>query len=166
MPYKDKLQEKEYRSKHKEQQKLRSRAWYLRNRELCIKRAKEYSLSHPEWDAKVKKDWIKQNPEKRIFSSTKSRALKTGIPFDLDLSDIQIPEFCPYLGLRLSGLGGGRRTDNTPSIDKIDPEKGYVKGNIRIISNLANTMKQNASLDLLLAFAVGVISLHGDGLED
>ena len=34
--------------------------------------------------------------------------------------------------------------DDSPSIDKIIPEKGYVKGNVAIISQLVNRVKNNA----------------------
>ena len=50
----------------------------------------------------------------------------------------------------------GPRVKNTPSLDRIIPEKGYVKGNIRIISNLANMMKSYASNEELRTFAKNI----------
>ena len=55
----------------------------------------------------------------------------------IDLSDIVIPEICPILGTPI----------DTPSIDRIDSSKGYVKGNVMICSNRANVLKNNGSLD-------------------
>ena len=65
------------------------------------------------------------------------------------------PSHCPILGVELTHLGGGRW--NSPSIDKVVPELGYVKGNVRIISNLANTMKSDASKEQLKMFAANII---------
>jgi hypothetical protein len=47
----------------------------------------------------------------------------------------------------------GRKTDNSPSLDKIDNEKGYVPGNLAIISSRANAIKSDASLEEIEAIA-------------
>lgn len=86
------------------------------------------------------------NPEKRILATVKSRTAKDGIPFNLTLEDIIIPEFCPVLGIKLK-KGQGKRQDNSVSIDRIIPELGYVKGNIRIISWRANKLKNNGKIE-------------------
>lgn len=94
-------------------------------------------------------------PEKIILAAAKSRAKKSSIPFNITLDDISIPEFCPVLGLRLQP-GGGRNegkfcgpSPSSPSLDRIKPELGYTKGNVRVISNRANTLKSNATLNEL-----------------
>lgn len=70
------------------------------------------------------------------------------MPFNLTPEDIVFPETCPILGIPLIFSEGGR-TNNTPSIDRIIPEKGYVKGNIEVVSWRANRIKNDASLEEL-----------------
>ena len=86
------------------------------------------------------------NIQQRILSRIKSRAKKKNIPFDLEKDDIQVPTHCPILGLLLilSNQGSGYHVDS-PSVDRIDPTLGYMKGNVRVISARANLLKNNAS---------------------
>ena len=66
---------------------------------------------------------------------------------------------CPVFGFELVyGDDGEHGRNNSPSIDRIDPKKGYVKGNIQIISKLANSMKQNATPEQMMQFAQWVIN--------
>jgi hypothetical protein len=55
-----------------------------------------------------------------------------------------IPERCPLLGLEFVFLQR-TITDNTPTVDRKDPKKGYTMDNCWIISAKANRMKSNAS---------------------
>jgi len=95
------------------------------------------------------------NPYRQIFYTTKKRALKKGIPFTLTREDYKklyenIPKICPVLGIKMnhSEIGTTKyQTDNSPSIDKIIPSKGYVKENVMIISALANRIKTDATVD-------------------
>lgn len=71
-----------------------------------------------------------------------------------------IPEFCPYLGIKLTTVVDGGRHESNASLDRIDNTKGYIKGNVQVISSKANFMKRNASIEELLQFAFGIIKLH------
>lgn len=84
-----------------------------------------------------------------VLMSAKSRAKAKGVPFDIELSDIVIPDVCPVLGIPL--FWGDKLTNNTPSIDRLIPEKGYVKGNCVVISMKANRLKNNATKEELEA---------------
>lgn len=96
--------------------------------------------------------WRKGNQNKAIHLSAKSRAKRNGIKFDLEFSDIVIPEFCPVLGIKLKQRDG-KLADNSPSLDRIIPELGYVKGNVLVVSNKANRIKNNATVDELCRLA-------------
>ena len=86
------------------------------------------------------------NPSHDMWTGAKQRAKENNLPFDLIESDIIVPEICPVLGIPLQ-IGIGFRTDDSPSLDKIIPNKGYVKGNIKVISYRANRFKSDALLE-------------------
>lgn len=92
-------------------------------------------------------------PEKLLFYAAKQRAKSGGLDFDITVADVVIPEFCPVFGTKFV------RGDNklAASLDRIDPARGYVKGNVQVISRLANTMKNDATLEQQVAFASWVL---------
>ena len=70
------------------------------------------------------------------------------MPFNLDIEDCIAPKKCPILGITLkrsTKLQGP--LDDSPSLDKIIPEKGYVKGNVIVISQLANRIKNDGTFE-------------------
>lgn len=80
------------------------------------------------------------------------RVKALGLTSDVELDDIIIPENCPVLGIKLvSGQGRGAHLPSSPSLDRINPNLGYRKGNIRVISYRANQLKSNATLAELRA---------------
>jgi hypothetical protein len=100
-----------------------------------------------------------RHPQNRVLHSSRQNAKRAGIEHTIDINDILIPSHCPLLGFELTNLVGNKPTN--PSIDRIDPQKGYIKGNIQVISCLANRMKQNATVDQLLTFAKNIIKVYG-----
>jgi hypothetical protein len=82
--------------------------------------------------------------EKTMWKSAKYRAKKNGLPFDIEVSDIVIPKICPVLGIDIK-QSEKNNSDNSPSLDKIVPELGYVKGNVMVISWRANSLKRDTS---------------------
>lgn len=103
----------------------------------------------------------------KMLSRARTRAKSKGLPFDIDSSDIFIPEKCPILGIPLvSHKGKSGAFSNSPSLDRIVPELGYTKGNVQVISQKANQMKTCSSKEDLLAFAYWVLETYGDENED
>lgn len=60
-----------------------------------------------------------------------------------------MPTHCPVLGIKLEYSTTGRPTDASPSIDRIIPERGYVPGNVIVVSMRANRLKSNATMNEL-----------------
>lgn len=136
----------------KEKRRAISREYRKIHRYELNELAKEYRKTHPEWTRSAQKRARKKlketSPEHLIWMETKKRANKRNIPFDIEVLDIIIPKVCPILGIELS-FGIGRFHDASPSLDRIVPEKGYIKGNCFIISSKANRMKQENTLESL-----------------
>lgn len=104
--------------------------------------------------------YLTNNPKKKLFHSAKNNAKNKNIEFTITEDDITIPEYCPYLGVKLTHILGSGRCESNMSIRSIDSNKGYIPGNIQIISDLANRMKQNATPEQLIVFATNILKQY------
>ena len=86
-----------------------------------------------------------RDPEKELFNRARKRAQRKAIPFEITRKDVNLPEYCPVLGIKLDWTNG--RSANSPSLDRIIPSSGYVPGNVRVISDRANRLKGDKSLE-------------------
>lgn len=87
---------------------------------------------------------------KTHLNAIRHRCKKKNLKFDMTLEDLKIPEFCPILGIPLLqewGAGNGVGQFNSPSVDKVVPMLGYVSGNVQVVSNRANMMKKDATIE-------------------
>lgn len=89
--------------------------------------------------------WRQNNREKHLLKGIQHRAKKRGLDFNLTLSDIKIPEYCPVLGIKITNDYSGAH-NSAPSVDRIDNSRGYTTDNIRIISLKANRLKSDATI--------------------
>lgn len=99
------------------------------------------------------------SPEWKMHQRAKQRCKETGREFNIEVSDIVIPDICPVLGISLninSGRSGAYR--NSPSLDRVDNNRGYTKDNIQVISQLANAMKCHATNEELHKFAQWILT--------
>ena len=101
--------------------------------------------------------WRINNPEEQLLVGARARAKKSGIEFNVNKYDIYIPQLCPLLEIPIVQNIGRGRTDNSPSLDRKDNSKGYTKDNVWVISDLANRMKNSASLEQLETFCKNVL---------
>jgi hypothetical protein len=121
---------------------------YAENHERELERRKQYYATNRKKISKQRKRRKTENPEQYLWEAAKRRAKKRGLEFNIEVSDIVIPEVCQVLGLKLE-QGNGKSTASSPSLDRIDSSKGYVKGNVRVISHRANLLKNNATVEEL-----------------
>lgn len=113
-----------------------SRGFYWRRCKTCISiiKRKQYDLG------KVR-DWTKRNRAQVLVNAAKHRAKLKGMEFDIeasDFSEIIADGVCQVTGIPFH-LDGGRTWDS-PSLDRINPSKGYIKGNCRIVLYCVNVM--------------------------
>lgn len=151
----------EYRAAYYQKNKQRWKDRAIVNRERRNQLQREHNARYPEKTRQKSIDWIAKNFDQNLWSQASRRSKRDGIEFSIDRSDITIPEFCPYLGFKLTTEWGKGMLPTNASIDRIDNSKGYVKGNIQIISRQANTMKSNSTKEELLTFAKNVLRLEG-----
>jgi len=109
------------------------------------------------------------NPEScqlsNMVKKSKMRAKEKNLAHDIDieyLRSLGLPSHCPYLGIKLrwkvqAGLGvKAKPFPESPSLDRIDSSKGYVKGNVIIVSHRANSIKRDADEQELYKLARNV----------
>lgn len=122
------------------------RARVLANRKAVGERIKADPVERAEALAE-RRAWANNRPlQVTLHAGAKQRAKREGSPFDLLPSDIEVPSHCPVLGIELR-RGAGAHSDASPSLDRIDPTKGYVKGNVAVISYRANRVKNDGTAE-------------------
>jgi hypothetical protein len=107
--------------------------YYYANKGRFSHRIKQYKINHL---------------EQTMWLGARKRAKNKGIPFNIEASDVVVPEYCPVLNMRLV-RDNCKMQDNSPTLDRIIPELGYVKGNVMVISWRANKAKGSASAEEL-----------------
>ena len=95
---------------------------------------------------------MKQQHLKRYLQNARSRARRDKVPFNLTLQDLVdiATDQCPILHTPfvwgISGLGKGKTRPDSPTLDRILPELGYIKGNVAFLSYRANRIKDNGTM--------------------
>lgn len=110
--------------------------------------------------------WCNDNWLKLKFLHLRAAAKQRGHEFDLEQADLVYPEYCPALGIKLSYArrGDGRLgpAPDSPSVDRIDTAKGYIKGNVVVVSQLANSIKTSATPEQIMKVAIFYTKLVQD----
>lgn len=120
-----------------------------------IRMTKNSKEQEAKMTAKWGKDWA--NPSVRRsylyqamrtkYNAKKNNAKRLGYFFNINFGDIDFPTHCPILGIELDYFTEDGWKDNSPSFDRIDPTKDYVKNNVAVISMRANRIKNNGTAE-------------------
>ena len=95
----------------------------------------------------------------RAAGYAKYRAKKKNIPYNIStqylISIYPKNHRCPILGYKMEPFQNGKigQSKHSPSLDRIDPRKGYVKGNVEFVCGLANNMMSMAEGKDIIRFA-------------
>lgn len=142
----------DYYAKNKEKLLKQRKQWRIDNSE----RVKETSKLYRDSVKEQSKQWRDENKDRLYFLSVKARAVSKGLDFNLDIEDVIGVTICPVLGIALQ-RSKGKPAWNSPSLDRKDNTKGYIKGNVEVMSYLANSMKRDATPEQLILFANWVL---------
>ncbi len=120
----------------------------------CIER-KQQDKNFRKLTPEIAKAKDREKREKSVLVNllirAKYRAKNRGIEFSINKSDIIIPEICPVLGIKLCvAKYKTYKSDNSFTLDRIDNSKGYIKGNVIVISGRANRIKADANPEELI----------------
>lgn len=148
---------KEWKLKNKEKVKAYKKEYYKKNRDKIIKQQIDSINRNPERRKKTSEYWrqyTRENFEARLLAAVKHRAKKKGLEFNLTIDDIVIPNFCPKTGIPLlihnNSENSKQKYIDTPSVDRINPNLGYVKDNIQIVCYWYNIAKLTFSDEEML----------------
>lgn len=120
----------------------------------CLRiRARKWRAKNPGYDTRAQRLWNYDIDAwfRNKFMLLRNNAKSRNQEFTITIDDLkkEYTEFCPILGLKLVYLNSckrGRKLDS-PSVDRIDSTKGYIPGNIWIISVKANMCKSDLTLE-------------------
>jgi hypothetical protein len=126
----------------------------------CIDDSRKRRTVSPDKARAAGRAWHARNPQLSAAIRAAGAATRRGLDADVGyLAELPCPAMCPVLNTPIKfGDGTGRRPpENTASFDRIDSTKGYVRGNVQVISKKANAMKLNATEEELKLFARWVL---------
>lgn len=124
--------------------KEKKRLYDIEYRKKNKKKRSEQNKVLYETSRKIK---FQNDPQHYLWYVARTRSRQNGTEFTISKDDITIPKVCPILGLVLTK--GNGYLHNAMSLDRVDNTKGYVPGNVRVISRKANIMKSDLTIETL-----------------
>jgi len=126
--------------------------YYKKNKDKILKQRKIYIKNNKQKIQEYNKLKRENNKTKclcqEMVGRAKRRAKIKNINFDISFKDVFniIPDICPYLKVPFTYFSDTKKIDYSMSLDRIDNKKGYIIGNIQIISFRANCIKNESNL--------------------
>jgi len=139
---------------------IQNRAYWAANKEKLNEQSRARRAANPERFKERERIYREKNREMRLLYGVRCNARRRGIEFSLCREDIVIPNKCPVLGIDLD-WSAGAFSPPYPTIDRINNAKGYIRGNVAIISWQANRLKGDASIEDLEAILVYMRKYQG-----
>jgi len=164
-----KLSAESFSEKPKTSRKFSTRKRRLFDYSSLTEYARQRRREHPEKvraiyeKAEHKRRLTPQGWAKLLVYGARSRAKKQKLSMQITATDVlrvwPSDNRCPVLGMPFAfgrNTGGRMKRDAAPSLDRIDPKKGYVPGNIAVISWRANLLKRDATADEIKRLAAWI----------
>lgn len=132
-----------------------------KTREKEREKAKKYRDSNHEKIKERMRNYRKANPIKTILARVKARSKIKEIDFDIDKEYLrqlwdECGGICQVTGINMK-LSSYYNDPNTMSLDRINPDKGYIKDNIRLVSVWYNLARGNWGDELTLEMCQRVV---------
>ena len=107
---------------------------------------------HKEWAKSPATVRHQKDPRPSLIYNARKTARTLGLPINLKLEDIVVPERCPALDIPImvNSTGNARSSSNSPTLVRIRPESGYTAHNVAVISLRAAKMKSSQTLTELV----------------
>lgn len=141
----------------KRNQSKRFQRWKEKNPERYAKRLQEVKELRANGRYRESEDNYRIRAQReKLVANARKRALDRGLEFNISVETLVWPDVCPALGVSIAYASKTVRGAQKygPSLDRVDNSKGYVLGNVRVISLRANVLKRDATPDELMALAV------------
>lgn len=131
-------------------------------------RTKNWKKENPSLLKQQKKRYIEKTRDsskhilKRLLKLAKRRAKEKNIECSINEQNLNWTGVCPVLGVELKPCRD-KCSSNSPTLDRMKNEEGYIEGNVQIISFKANSIKGNATADEIYKVALYAEQCEGKG---
>lgn len=165
---KARIKQRERRKKYGDKVRELGRARYAAHREkIRAQAAARYATNangaRDKAIAYEKKRYESRNVHYRIraaFYAARNRAKKRGLDFNLILADLGTSTYCAVTGVEFDMTRSFRQGNIfVPSLDRVDPSLGYVRGNVRMVCHGYNLAKHTGTDADVLKLARALVKM-------